>query len=126
MKTILFVDDHEVLARLSCEILEMQGYRAEYAYNANDALAKFERGKFDILVTDYRMEGMDGLELARLIRQKSPEMPVIIVTGYAPVEEADGIVDAWLEKHDLFPALLDKIRSLLGEEDPEEKETLSA
>jgi hypothetical protein len=35
-------------------------------------------------------------------------------------------VDAWLEKHDLFPALLDKIRSLLGEEDPEEKETLSA
>jgi CheY-like chemotaxis protein len=126
MKAILFVDDHEVLARLSCEILEMQGYRAEYAYNANDALAKFERGKFDILVTDYRMEGMDGLELARLIRQKSPEMPVIIVTGYAPVEEADGIVDAWLEKHDLFPALLDKIRSLLGEEDPEEKETLSA
>jgi CheY-like chemotaxis protein len=126
MKAILFVDDHEVLARLSCEILEMQGYRAEYAYNAADALAKFGRDKFDVVVTDYRMEGIDGLELARLIRQKSPEVPVIIVTGYAPVEQSDGIVDAWLEKHDLFPALLDKIKSILGEKDPEAKETLSA
>ncbi len=119
MKAILFVDDHEVLARLSCEILEMQGYRAEYAYNANDALAKFEREKFDMLVTDYRMEGMNGLELARLIRQKSPEVPVIIVTGYAP-EEGREEVNAWLEKQDLFPALLDKIKLFLGENDPQE------
>jgi DNA-binding NtrC family response regulator len=119
MKAILFVDDHEVLARLSCEILEMQGYRAEYAYNASDALAKFERDKFDMLVTDYRMEGMNGLELAKLIRLKAPEVPVIIVTGYAPVEPS-GDVNAWLEKQDLFPALLDKIKLFLGENEPQE------
>ncbi len=119
MKAILFVDDHEVLARLSCEILQMQGYRAEYAYNANDALAKFERKQYDMLVTDYRMEGMNGLELARLIHQKSPDVPVIIVTGYTP-EEDSGEVSAWLEKQDLFPALLDKIKNILGENDPEE------
>ena len=119
MKAILFVDDHEVLARLSCEILEMQGYRAEYAYNASDALAKFERDKFDMLVTDYRMEGMNGLELAKLVRQKAPEVPVIIVTGYAPVEPSAD-VNAWLEKQDLFPALLDKIKLFLGENDPQE------
>jgi CheY-like chemotaxis protein len=117
MKAILFVDDHEVLARLSCEILQMQGYRAEYAYNGHDALAKFEREKFDMLVTDYRMEGMTGLELAKLVRQKAPEVPVIIVTGYAP-EENSGDVSAWLEKQDLFPALLDKIKVLFGENDP--------
>jgi len=97
----------------------MQGYRAEYAYNGNDALAKFEREKFDMLVTDYRMDGMNGVELARLIHQKAPEVPVIIVTGYAP-EEPCGDVSAWLEKQDLFPALLDKIRLLLGESDPQE------
>jgi len=50
MKAVLFVDDHEVLARLSCEILEMQGYRAVCAYSAADALEKFQREKFDILV----------------------------------------------------------------------------
>ena len=48
MKAILFVDDHEVLARLSCEILEMQGYRAVSAYNAQEALEKFKRENFDM------------------------------------------------------------------------------
>jgi len=65
MNAILFVDDHEVLARFSCKILQMNGYHAEYAYNANDALAMFACEKFDLLVTDYRTEGMNGLELAK-------------------------------------------------------------
>ncbi len=119
MKAILFVDDHEVLARLSCEILQMQGYRADYAYNAADALAKFGREQYDMLVTDYKMEGMNGLELAKRVHQKTPGLPVIIVTGYTP-EEDSGEVSAWLEKQDLFPALLDKIRALIGEGDQQE------
>lgn len=116
MKAILFVDDHEVLARLSCEILEMQGYRAVSAYSAADALEKFDREKFDILVTDFRMEGMNGVELAKRIRSKNPEIPVIIVTGYGPIER-DKDIDACLAKDELFPNLLDKIKMFLGEAD---------
>ena len=112
MKAILFVDDHEVLARLSCEILEMHGYRAVSAYSAEDALQKFDREDFDILVTDFRMEGMDGLELAREVHTRRPETPVIIVTGYAPVDGGNDIV-ACLQKEDLFPALLEKIKYFL-------------
>lgn len=114
MKAILFVDDHEVLARLACEILQMQGYRAECAYKASEALAKFEQDKFDMLVTDYRMEEMDGLELARMVRRKAPDIPVIVVSGYAPVESSDQVV-VWIEKQDMFPALLDKVKFFLGE-----------
>jgi CheY-like chemotaxis protein len=116
MKAILFVDDHEVLARLSCEILEMQGYRAVSAYNAQDALDKFKREKFDILVTDFRMEGMNGLELARQIHATEPNIPVIIVTGYGHVDGGKD-VDACLPKEQMFPALLDKIKTYLGEGD---------
>jgi DNA-binding NtrC family response regulator len=114
MKAILFVDDHEVLARLSCEILEMQGYRAVCAYNAADALEKFQKEKFDILVTDFRMEGMNGLELARQVHQKDPSVPVIIVTGYGPIDGGKD-VNACLQKEELFPALLEKIKQYLGE-----------
>lgn len=117
MKAILFVDDHEVLARLSCEILEMQGYRAVSAYNATEALEKFEKEKFDILVTDFRMDGMNGLELARLIHQKDPQVPVIIVTGYGPVDGGKD-VNVCLQKEELFPALLEKIKLYLGEAEP--------
>lgn len=117
MKAILFVDDHEVLARLSCEILEMQGYRAVSAFNATDALQKFDKDNFDILVTDFRMEGMNGLELAKRIHDKSPETPVIIVTGYGPVDGGKE-VGAVLQKEELFPALLEKIKFFLGEASP--------
>jgi len=112
VKAILFVDDHETLARLSCEILEMQGYRAISAFSAADALDKFKQEDFDILVTDYRMEGMNGLELAKKIHILKPETPVIIVTGYGPIEEGKDVV-ACLQKEELFPALLDKIKMFL-------------
>ena len=114
MKAILFVDDHEVLARLSCEILEMQGYKAVSAYSAKEALEKFDQQDFDILVTDFRMEGMNGVELAHRVRQRSPNTPVIIVTGYGPVDGGKD-VSACLQKEDLFPALIDKIKFFLGE-----------
>ena len=122
MKAILFVDDHEVLARLSCEILEMQGYRAVCAYNAADALEKFQKEKFDILVTDFRMEGMNGLELAKQIHQKDPSVPVIIVTGYGPIDGGKD-VNVCLQKEELFPALLEKIKQYLGENEKEESLT---
>jgi CheY-like chemotaxis protein len=114
VKAILFVDDHEVLARLSCEILEMQGYKAVSAYNAQDALKKFEENEFDVLVTDMRMEGMNGLELARKIREKSPSTPVIIVTGYGPIEGNKESFNV-LQKDNLFPELLEKIKVLIGD-----------
>jgi DNA-binding NtrC family response regulator len=119
MKAVLFVDDHEVLARLSCEILEMQGYKAVCAYNAADALDKFQREKFDILVTDFRMDGMNGLELARKIHSTSPQTPVIIVTGYGPIEGGDD-VKACLNKEELFPSLLEKIKLYLDQSEEEE------
>lgn len=122
MKAILFVDDHEVLARLSCEILEMQGYRAVCAYNAADALEKFQQEKFDILVTDFRMEGMNGLELAKQIHEKDPQVPVIIVTGYGHIDGGKD-VNACLQKEELFPALLEKIKLYLGEAETEELKT---
>jgi CheY-like chemotaxis protein len=118
MKAILFVDDHEVLARLTCEILRQQGYRAEPAYTASDALAIFDREKFDLLVTDYRMEEMNGLQLAGLIRQKAPDIPIIVVTGYSAIK-GSGEVDAWIEEQDMFPALIDQIILLLGESQPQ-------
>jgi DNA-binding NtrC family response regulator len=118
MRAILFVDDHEVLARLSCEILEMQGYRAVSAYNGEDALRKFDEEDFDILVTDFRMEGMNGIELAQRVHQKDPNIPVIIVTGYGPIDGGKDVV-ACLQKEDLFPALLEKIKAFLEEKQPQ-------
>ncbi len=119
MKTVLFVDDHQVLARLSCEILEMQGYRAICAYSAAEALEKFDQQGIDILVTDMRMDGMNGLELARRIHDKSPQTPVIIVTGYGPVDGGKDVAYC-LAKEEMFPTLLEKIKLYLDEAEERE------
>jgi DNA-binding NtrC family response regulator len=92
----------------------MQGYKAVSAYSAKEALEKFDQQDFDILVTDFRMEGMNGVELAHKVRQKSPSTPVIIVTGYGPVDGGKDVA-ACLQKEDLFPALIEKIKFFLGE-----------
>ena len=122
MKTVLFIDDHEVLANLSCEILEMQGYRAVSAYDGAEPLRKFDQDAFDILVTDFRMSGMNGVELAQKVHEKHPEIPVILVTGYGPVDGGKDVA-ACLQKDELFPALLEKIETFLRASEPEEAKT---
>ena len=124
MKSILFVDDHEVLARLSCDILEMNGYRAISAFSGEDALAKFEQEEFDLVVTDFRMEGMNGLELAQNIRTRKPQVPIIIVTGYSKVEGIEEITV--LTKDNLFPNLLESIKAFLNQGDPQTKKLVPA
>jgi two-component system NtrC family response regulator len=113
MKTVLVVDDNEMLCRLACDILAMEGYRAVPAGNAREALEAFEREEFDVLVTDFRMPGMSGLELARAIHDKNPQLPVIVMTAYGPIEAED--IRICLAKEDLFPGLLEKIRLCLSE-----------
>jgi CheY-like chemotaxis protein len=108
-KKILFVDDNEILCGLSCDILRREGV---------EALERFTAGEFDMVVTDLRMEGMDGLALARAIYDRHPEVPVIMVTAYGPVEAPE--IKTCLAKDGMFPALLDKIQMCLSERNAEE------
>lgn len=108
MKKILVVDDNEMLSRLACDILRMEGYHAVPATSAAQALEAFEKEEFDLLVTDFRMPGMSGLELARAIRDRNPQFPIIVMTAYQPVQCEH--VTLWLPKEYLFPGLVEKIR----------------
>jgi len=111
MKKILVVDDNEMLCRLACDILRTEGYRAVPASNAAEALRAFEEEEFDLLVTDSQMPGMSGVELARAVRNRNPDFPVIVMTAFEPVESEH--VTLWLPKRYLFPNLLEKIRYCL-------------
>ncbi|HYL16934.1 MAG TPA: response regulator [Terriglobales bacterium] len=117
MKTVLVVDDNHVLCRLACDILRRDGYRAIPASNATEALAAFEKEEFDLLLTDLRMPGMNGLELARAIHDKNPRLPVIVMTAFGLVEADD--IKVCLPKEDLFPGLLEKIQLCLSEAEAE-------
>ncbi len=116
-KKILFVDDNATLARLSCDILIREGYHAVPAYDGEEALERFTVDEFDVVITDLRMGKMDGLALARAIHTRKPEVPVIMVTAYGPVQAGD--IKTCLPKEGLFPTLLEKIQKCLAEREAE-------
>ena len=81
------------------------------AVSAREALEALEREEFDLLITDFRMPDMSGLELAHAIRKRNPQLPIIVMSVYEPV--ASEHVTLWLPKDSLFPDLLGKIRCCL-------------
>lgn len=120
MKNILVVDNNEILCRLACDILRTEGYRAVPALNAAEALRAFEEQEFDLLVTAFQMPGMSGIDLARTVRNRNPDFPVIVMTAFEPVECEH--VTLWLPKQYLFPNLLEKIHyCLVGAKQEREK-----
>jgi DNA-binding NtrC family response regulator len=87
MKTILLVDDdRDVLSYLE-DTLSMLGYYVIPKPDAASALSIIREGtKIDLVVTDYRMPGMDGHEFFTQLKQALPSVPVIIITGHSSVE----------------------------------------
>ena len=85
---ILIVDD-EAIARTNMEhVLKKDGYNCHCASNGMEALDVLASKDIDLVVTDLKMERMDGLELLEQINRVSPEIPVIMVTGFATVSSA--------------------------------------
>jgi CheY-like chemotaxis protein len=79
---ILVVDDEEMLRDLIGSVLAVGGHTVVTAANGRDALDKFLSGKFDLVFTDRAMPEMNGDEMARTIKNLSPQTPVIMVTAY--------------------------------------------
>jgi CheY-like chemotaxis protein len=79
---ILLVDDNPDGLSARKQVLEELGHRIATAANGPDALDQFARQKFDLVVTDYKMPRMDGAELIVRLRKHSPELPVILISGY--------------------------------------------
>lgn len=85
----LVVDDDPVVAKSIDRVLTGKGYAVITASNGPEALDKLAHEKYDAVITDIRMPGMSGLEMAARIKESQPWLPVVIVTGYgSPESEA--------------------------------------
>jgi CheY-like chemotaxis protein len=80
----LVVDDHDLVRASTAEMLTSLGYRVIDARSGEEAAELFARGfTADLLVTDHLMPGMNGADLARIVRAQHPALPVLLVSGYS-------------------------------------------
>jgi CheY-like chemotaxis protein len=84
---VLVVEDNSDVGQFSTELLEDLGYATEWARSADEALTKLEQDEFafDLVFSDVIMPGMNGVELAMIIREKYPRLPVVLTSGYSSV-----------------------------------------
>jgi DNA-binding response OmpR family regulator len=121
-KTLLVVDDDPMLRDLETEILRLQGYTVLPAQSAVEALRLARQtAAIHLLITDFAMPEVDGLELTRQFRAVHPDTPVLMVSGSLPPTRRRGARLARLEileKPFEFAELLHKVRTLLDEAAP--------
>jgi CheY-like chemotaxis protein len=82
-KKMLLVEDVPDLAETLQAILVEHGHDVEVAPNGRDAIARFQPGKYDLIITDYSMPKMNGIEMAEIIRRRAARQKMLMVTAYA-------------------------------------------
>lgn len=82
--SILVVDDEEAFGRLLARALRVLGHEVTVAVHPVDALELFEGGRYDAVITDIEMPMMNGIELARAIREQCANIPIAFCTGSPP------------------------------------------
>jgi CheY-like chemotaxis protein len=98
---ILLVDDNANGLAARKMVLEELGHRIVTASSGVEALQQFGSHKFDLVITDYKMPRMDGLELISRLRKQSPELPIVLISGYADalgMSEDSTSADAVIQK----------------------------
>jgi two-component system response regulator CpxR len=113
-KVILCIDDSEQSLSIRKFMLETRGYRVLAAASGREALDVFQQASIDLVLTDLVMPEMDGAEVIRVLKQLSPETPMILISGKVKLYDKDTQADVFLSKG-TYPAmeLLEKIRLLL-------------
>ena len=99
LRKVLVVDDDAVVGKSFNRVLsENKGYVVTTVENAHEALKQMREQSFDVVFTDIKMPGMDGVELAERVKASQPWTPVVIITGYGTAEnesraKAAGVTD---------------------------------
>jgi DNA-binding NtrC family response regulator len=85
---VLVVDDEKTVCNSCKKILTQAGYQVEVASSGEEALDKIKGDGFDVVITDWKMPRMDGLEVTRRVKKEKPQVAVIVITGYPSVENS--------------------------------------
>lgn len=116
---VLVADDEAAIRDLLQKTLALADYEVDVAHDGRAALERLRAGAYDLLITDLKMPGVDGLAVIREARRYRPDLPIIIITGFsteaAAIEAIDLGVSGYLTKPFRVPKVLATAAKALGE-----------
>ncbi|MDH3258681.1 MAG: response regulator [Deltaproteobacteria bacterium] len=108
-KRILIIEDDDLSRKLLKKALSMNGHRIEEAPEGAEGLSKFKADSFDLVITDLSMPGMSGWEVAKGVKEQNPEVPVVLLSGWAVQHEREKLNDAGIDYVISKPCSLDAL-----------------
>jgi len=111
---ILVVDDEEIMRNMLKDVLSDAGYQVWAAANGEDAVALIDKTDFNILITDMRMPGMDGVEVTRKFKSIRSDLCVIVITGYASIQSAVQVLKEGAYDYITKPFNIEEIKIVVG------------
>lgn len=117
MKRLLIVDDEKDLRLLYQTEFETEGYHVDTAADAMEALSKFERERYDLIILDIKMPGMDGVEALGKFLGRDNKIPVIINSAFDSYKDnfMSWAADSYVIKSSDLTELKQKVKESLGE-----------
>ena len=110
---ILIVDDEATLCESLQRVFVREGYEVVTAHDAEAALAQFEEGAYDLIISDILLPGMNGIEFLQAVKKRAPDLIVIVMTAYASIETAVSALRSGAHDYILKPVIHDEIKRLV-------------
>ncbi|MCE5182784.1 MAG: sigma-54 dependent transcriptional regulator [Betaproteobacteria bacterium] len=112
---LLVVDDEKIALKNLVHVLKKEGYEVTGAQSGTAALALIESQPFDVVLTDLKMEKVDGMQVLKKCHERSPDIEVIVITGYATPGSAVEAMKKGAFYYIAKPFRLDEVRQVVGE-----------
>lgn len=110
---ILIVEDEATLASSLKRVFQKEGYEVTTAVSAEDGMGLLEEGFYDLVISDIVLPGISGIEFLKRIRERQPEVPVIIITAYGSMETAVEALRAGAYDYVVKPVLHEEIKQII-------------
>lgn len=111
---ILLVDDEDHLQEVLGLLLELDGHKVSTAYSGEDALRLAKEKSFNLVITDLRMAGMNGLEVVKAFKKANPTMHVIMITGFPSPETEEEARRLGVDDYIAKPFHMSKMREVIN------------
>ncbi len=113
-KKILIIDDDLDLCTLLGRFLTKNGYEVDMAHSGSKGIAKFNEGRFDVVICDYRLGDMEGINVLTALRKQDPGVKVLMITGYSDIKTAVEVIKLGAFDYIVKPLIPDEVLSVLN------------